>query len=220
MILDDISMKSTHTLLFGQLSWTFDITFELASNEDLKLSNYDDYEYNHIMIMAPSVNNWRSGEVSVERLLEIFDSGRNIYVALDETSQRAGRELFKEFGAELFPKKNVIRGGNRKSMGTNGNYHHSEVGWSSNIFSPIKETIAKVLYPVAYTGTGMKLDSENEHVFPILLGESTTYAMNPSPGRKSNNSKTFKVAGADITLMAGYQSRYNQRAVLSGSTTL
>jgi len=63
----------------------------------------------------------------------------------------------------------------------------------------------------------MKLDIKNAHVFPILQGDEHTFATNPEYNKKDDSSASFKVVGSDITLVAGYQSRYNQRVVISGS---
>lgn len=38
--------------------------------------------------------------------------------------------------------------------------------------------------------------------------------------KNNKASSSFKLAGSDITLVAGYQSRYNQRVIISGSTEL
>lgn len=67
----------------------------------------DEYLYDHIMILAPSINNFKSTDLSVESLLKFFDEGGNIYIALDQSSKKMGRSLIKEFGAELLPAKSI-----------------------------------------------------------------------------------------------------------------
>ena len=101
-----------------------------------------------------------------------------------------------------------------------GDLNSHNVAWSDNLFEPIKKNIVNFSTPVAYKGTGMKLDSNNAHVFPILQGDDHTFATNPGYSKKDDSSSSFKVTGSDITLVAGYQSRYNQRVVISGSSTL
>ena len=79
---------------------------------DLKLQDVkkfakeqNEFAYDHIMILAPSINNFKSPDMTIETLLKFFDNGGNIYIALDSTSKEMGRTLVKEFGAELFPAK-------------------------------------------------------------------------------------------------------------------
>ena len=94
------------------------------------------------------------------------------------------------------------------------------LAYSSNLFEPIRKSIVDLEYPVVFKGTGMKLDTNNDYVFPILYGNEHTYATNPDHKKIKTTSSSFKLAGSDITLVAGYQSRYNQRVVISASTEL
>ena len=110
-----------------------------------------------------------------------------------------------------------MEGGDRTNSKSDGNLHQNEVVWSDNLFTPIKQTIVNFSTPAAYRGTGMKLDVNNEFVFPILKADPYTYANDPNHGKKTKKNASLKTAGPDITLVAGYQSRYNQRVVMTGS---
>ena len=60
-------------------------------------------------------------------------------------------------------------------------------------------------------------EKNNQHVFPILRADQGAFSYNPSaPERK----ETGIISGNQLTLVAGYQTRYNQRIVLSGSTKM
>ena len=65
----------------------------------------------------------------------------------------------------------------------------------------------------------MILDTTNENVFPILKGDDSMYAISSESSKKGKGG-SFKIAGADITLVAGYQSRYNQRVAIAGSINI
>ena len=76
---------------------------------------------------------------------------------------------------------------------------------------------------VSFKGIGSVLDKSNRHVFPILRAESTTVSetdlkarLTPSPDDKQYSS----VQGEKLTLVAGYQSRSNNRATFSGSIAM
>jgi oligosaccharyltransferase complex subunit beta len=119
----------------------------------------------------------------------------------------------------------IVRGGTEQKdlQGNSDSYadlNEHNLAWSNNLFEPIRHNIVDFSNPVAYKGTGMKLDSENSYVFPILSGDEHVYATNPNFNKKDKTSSSFKVVGEEITLVAGYQSRYNQRAVISGSLDL
>lgn len=221
----------------------FEVTYKLSSDEKLALSFFDqpdsvnqestaaaridsgnaeindDFYYDHVLLLTPSVNNFKSVDMTVEKLLEFFDSGRNIYIGLDETTKSFGRDLLKEFGAELFPQKSRVLGGNKKNVNISGSVKENEVAFSSNLFTPIRKNIVDFEGPAVVKGTGMKVDTNNELVFPILQGENETHATSPSSGKKKKEG-TFKVKGNNITLVAGYQSRHNQRVVMSGSVDM
>lgn len=71
------------------------------------MKTHDEYKYDHVMIMAPNIQNFRSPLMSIKDLLKFFDEGGNIFVALDSGSKNMGRDLIKKFGAELFPAKSI-----------------------------------------------------------------------------------------------------------------
>ena len=238
IIVDDWSVKGTHSLVFDYLSDKFDVTvrtdedislhFNIGSDKSKSLDinkfreSPEEYMYDHVMLLAPSINSFKSSDMSLNTLLEFFDNGGNIYLGLDSTSKRLGRELAKKFGAELFPAKSNVRGGNKSdglqaSAEQYDNLNGHNLAWSSNLFDPIRQSIADFSTPVAYRGTGMKLDENNAYVFPILSGDEHVFSTNPDYSKKDSTSSSMKTAGNDITLLAGYQSRYNQRVVISGS---
>lgn len=155
----------------------------------------------------------------MNELLEFFDSGRNIFIGLDENTKSFGREFLKEFGAELFPQKSRVHGGDKKEAKIPANVKPDEVAWSDNVNKDVKKTIADLDTPVAFRGTGMKLKKKNAYVFPILQGVNEMYADNVDK-KSSKKAKALDTAGPEITLVAGYQSRYNQRVVMSGSVDM
>ena len=97
---------------------------------------------------------------------------------------------------------------------------------SKNIFQPLTNLEVPVFdrfennnssAGVVFDGVGTYLDPENQFVFPILRAESTTVSVGEGkeegdPVRISNTS------GEQLTLVAGYQTRYNNRAAIAGST--
>ena len=99
----------------------------------------------------------------------------------------------------------------------------SDVIGSRNLFKTLTENQNPVFSPlseksgnIAYKGIGSVLDQSNRYVFPILRGESTTMSMTDIEPT-DEVSTISNVSGEQLTLVAGYQSRYNNRATISGS---
>lgn len=169
------------------------------------------------MLLTPSVSNFKSGEVNQEILLKFFDSGRSIYIALDENTKSFGRDFVKEFGAELFPLKATLTGGEKGQRSIKNTTDHSVV-WTKSVNKDIENNIAKLETPIAYRGTAFKLDSDNDYVFPILSGDKSVKVESSKDDAKVKKIKNMK--GKHMTLVAGYQSRYNQRVVMTGSVDM
>lgn len=71
---------------------------------------------------------------------------------------------------------------------------------------------------VVFSGTGSYLDPSNQHVFPILRAEST--AVSVAPATEKAGVIISETSGEQLTLVAGYQTRYNNRAAVAGSMTM
>jgi len=88
---------------------------------------------------------------------------------------------------------------------------------TNKIFEPLTTHQSPVFTPVkaiGYSGIGQTLDRNNPFVFPILNAETSTVCVN-------NEEDTYsKTNGAQLTLVSGYQSRNNHRAVFTGSLSI
>ena len=164
------------------------------------------------MYLAPSASNFRDKGISNEELLQFFDSGRNLYFGLNSMTKYFGRDMFKEFGAQLYPLKSVVSGGSGVEI---EGVSTDELSFSSNINEEAKKRIVEVSGDIAYLGSGMKIDPANEYIFPLLKGTKDMKAKIPS--KIKGKQVETNIYGEDIVLVSGYQSRYSQRAVLSGS---
>lgn len=66
---------------------------------------------------------------------------------------------------------------------------------------------------VLFEGVGQVLDSENKYVFPILSAETSSFSATPEQ-------KFSDTQGEQITLVSGFQSRTNHRAIFSASMSM
>lgn len=93
---------------------------------------------------------------------------------------------------------------------------NDDVVMSKNIFTELTDLNTPVFSlnePIAFKGIGATLDPENKYVFPILRAERSTT-------QKNHKDKSFKLdglCGEQLTLVAGTQTRSNNRATVAGS---
>lgn len=117
-----------------------------------------------------------------------------------------------------------MEGGTPPESSAQTAFKQSQVAWSSELFEPLDSSkgtgsgvFTKPSRPVLFEdGIGAVLDTpkNNKHVFPILRAAQGSYSYNANaPERK----QIGMVSGKQLTLVAGYQTLYNQRVVISGS---
>ena len=97
---------------------------------------------------------------------------------------------------------------------------------SQNIFQPLYENANPIFNKlndqsggVLVKGIGSVLDKSNRMVFPILRAESTTFSITDLEPTEETQ-PVSNVSGEQLTLVAGYQSRSNNRATFSGSMAM
>ena len=172
--------------------------------------------------MAPTVKSF-GADLKVKELLEFVDFHHNIMLFVNNESRKTIRELGNEFGVDFEDYGYTMHGGSTPEGASQKAFKMDNLSWSKNQFEPLvgdKNVFTKLNRPVMFEdGVGMLLDSEknNQHVFPILRADQGAFSYNPSgPERK----ETGIISGNQLTLVAGYQTRYNQRVVISGSTKM
>lgn len=110
-----------------------------------------------------------------------------------------------------------MQGGEPPRQASQSAFKTGGVSWSKTLFEPMERVFTKLDRPVLFeNGLGAVLDigKNNEHVFPILRADQGSYSFNADASARAD---AGIVAGQQLTLVAGYQTRYNQRIVLSGS---
>lgn len=78
----------------------YGLTFKLADDPTLVLSKYGTFVYDHLIIFAPTVEEF-GGALSVESIAEFIDGGGNVLIAGSSTSGDVLRELASECGFEV-----------------------------------------------------------------------------------------------------------------------
>ena len=72
------------------------------------------------------------------------------------------------------------------------------------MFEPLETVFSKLERPVLFEdGVGAVLDSNknNQHVFPILRGDESSFSHNP---KAADRHETSLISGEHLTLVSGY----------------
>ena len=166
--------------------------------------------------MAPTVRSFGT-DVNIKDLLEFVDFHHNLMIFANNKSRKITRDLANEFGVDFEDIGYTLQGGQPPSSAAQGGFRTKDVAWSSNLFEPLERVFSKIDRPVLIEdGLGSVIDSNknNQHVFPILRADRGSFSYNSNAEARR---ETGIVSGEQLTVVAGYQTRYNQRVVLSGS---
>lgn len=188
------------------------MTYKLADDANLVISKYGEYLYKHIVVFAPTVEEF-GGDLSAEKLTEFIDDGGNILVAASSETGDALRELASECGFEVDE--------DGASVIDHLNYDVSDKGDHTTIVANPKNLIdssivvgdRNTIAPMLYRGTGLIADRDNSLILQILTADSNAYSYNPDTPVKDYP----HAVGKGTLLIAALQARNNARVVFSGS---
>ncbi|EEB12305.1 Dolichyl-diphosphooligosaccharide--protein glycosyltransferase 48 kDa subunit precursor, putative [Pediculus humanus corporis] len=212
VLLDNLNIRETHSIFFKSLQERgFTLTYKSADDANLVLFKYGESLYKHLIIFAPSVEEF-GGSLSVESVSEFIDRGGNVLIAGSSNSGDAIRELASEVGVELDEDK--------ASVIDHINYDVSDQGKHTLIVADKKNLIKAPIivgndnkYPLLYQGTGIVVDKDNPLVLQILTASDTAYSYSTE-----NPIKEYPHAvGKNTVLIAALQARNNARVIVSGS---
>ncbi|PSN34155.1 Dolichyl-diphosphooligosaccharide--protein glycosyltransferase 48 kDa subunit [Blattella germanica] len=198
VLLDNLAIKETHSMFFKSLQERgYTLTFKSADDASLVLSKYGEFLYEHLIIFAPSVEEF-GGTLSVETITEFIDGGGNVLVAGSSNSGDVLRELASEVGFEVDEE---------------GASHTLIVAEPSNLIDASVITGTSPSAPLLYQGTGLVADRDNPLVLQILSAHSSAYSYVPDEAIKEYP----HAVGRNTLLIAALQARNNARVVFSGS---
>ncbi|XP_055607583.1 dolichyl-diphosphooligosaccharide--protein glycosyltransferase 48 kDa subunit [Uranotaenia lowii] len=212
VLLDNLAIRETHSIFFkGLQERGYKLTYKLADDANLVLSKYGEFLYKHLILFAPSVEEF-GGSLSVETITDFVDNGGNVLVAGSSSAGDALRELASECGFEVDEENAAVI--------DHLNYDVSDAGDHTLIVASPENLIdseiivgKKNVGPLLYKGTGLLADKENPLVLQLLTADSTAYSYIPdSPIKEYPHA-----VGKGTLLIAALQARNNARVVFSGS---
>lgn len=214
VLLDNLAIKDTHSIFFSDLtSRGFQLTFKMADDSSLALSKYGEYLYDHLIIFAPSVEEF-GGTIDVASLTGFIDQGGNILVGADSTIGDVLRDFAMEVGIEPDERDTSVIDHLNYDQNDRGDHTLLVIDRPSNVInSPLIVGGVADTPPVLYEGLGLLADPDNPLVLEIMRGYTTSYSYNPS----HSITEYPHAVGKSTLLIAGLQARNNARVVFSGS---
>lgn len=200
---------TNHAIYISDSGYT--ITFKLADDANLVLSKYGEFLYQHLIIFAPTVEEF-GGDLSVDAITKFIDGGGNVLVAGASNSGDALRDLASECGFEIDEEGSTVI--------DHMNYDSSDPGRHTKIVAEPANLIdapvivgSKKVAPLLYEGTGLIADADNPLVLKLLTASSSAYTYNPEQAVKEYP----HAVGKNTLLVAALQARNNARILFSGS---
>ena len=175
VLLDDWHNVETNSLFWKQITdMGFEIDFKMASDKDIKLTNFGEYLYDNIIFFAPTYSDSKKNEINIQNLLKFIDDGHDLMIFGSSDASKFMRELVNEFGVDYDDYESELKDSLylHQDSGINGlnkqllNLYDEEIIISKNIIG-ISNIFNKPNGYILYKGIGMDLDPQNKYVMDI-----------------------------------------------------
>lgn len=216
VLLDDVSLKSSHSLFFKSLqSRGFELDFKLADDPKISLQRYGQYLYDGLILFSPTIERF-GGSVDLAAILDFVDSGHDLIMSADVSASDLIREIATECGVEFDedPAAMVIDHTSFAVSDTEGD--HTLIVSDDFIKSDVILGKEKIEAPVLFRGIGHSTNPANSLVLKALSASPAAYSANP----KSKLSNPPSLTGSAISLVSVVQARNNARVLISGSLSM
>ncbi|EYC28472.1 hypothetical protein Y032_0007g3240 [Ancylostoma ceylanicum] len=214
VLVECLSARETHSIFFRSLQDRgHQLVFRTADDSSLSLIKFGELNYDHLIIFAPSVDEF-GGSISVEEITRFVDEGGNLLVTGGPNLGQAIRELALQHGFEFDEPETMVIDHNNYDTHLDDGYHTTIVATKQQLLNAQLITgEATKLNPVLYKGVAMISHKNNLLRLEVLRGTSTSYSFNPTapvdeyPG----------AIGKQVVMIGAVQARNNARAVFTGS---
>lgn len=213
VLLDDLSLKSSHSLFFSSLqSRGFDLDFKLANDPAVAVKRYGEYLYDGLILFSPSIERF-GGSLDMGGVLDFVDSGHDLILAADSNASDLIRNIAAECGVDFDedPSAVVIDHTSYAVSETEG--EHTLIAADDFIQSDVILGSKKIEAPVLFEGIAHSMNPGNSLVLKVLSASSSSYSANPT----SKLSSPPSLSGTAISLVSVVQARNNARIMISGS---
>ncbi|PON76882.1 Dolichyl-diphosphooligosaccharide--protein glycosyltransferase 48 kDa subunit [Parasponia andersonii] len=221
VLLDDLALKSSHSLFFKALqSRGFELDFKLADDPKVGLQRYGQYIYDALILFSPTVDRF-GGSIDAAAILDFVDSGHDLILASDVNASDLIREIAVECGVDFDEDASalVIDHSSYAVSDTEGDHTliASDDFINSDVILGSKKIEASFDFdvaPVLFQGVGHTINPANSLVLKVLSASPSAYSANP----RSKLSNPPSITGSAISLVS--VARNNARVLISGSLSL
>lgn len=213
VLLDNLNLQQTHSKFLQNLnSKNLDVTYATLDTKTIKLKDWDDWLYDKLVILGGKTK--LGSGVKSSLITEFFDSGHDVFLALDEAPTTQLRELAIALGVDVNPAGNVVI--DHFNFDPEHGDGHTAVLTSAlaalpAVFSPSAKG------PILFKGVGLSVAPESEVAFHAVTASPTAYA--GTPGKPVPASRV-PLAGQSVGLVTLVQGRNNARAGVVGSVAM
>ncbi|XP_014475354.1 PREDICTED: dolichyl-diphosphooligosaccharide--protein glycosyltransferase 48 kDa subunit [Dinoponera quadriceps] len=212
VLLDNLAIRETHSIFFKTLQDSgYVLTFKSADDANLQLSKYGEFLYEHLIIFAPTVEEF-GGALNVETITDFIDGGGNVLIAGSSQSGDALHELASECGLEIDEEGSAVIDHMNYDVSDSGQ-HTTIVADPANLIDAPVIVGSKSISPLLYQGTGLIADTDNPLILRLLSASTSAYTYNPDQPVKDYPHSV----GKNTLLIAALQARNNARVLFSGS---
>ncbi|KAI4375703.1 hypothetical protein MLD38_013540 [Melastoma candidum] len=216
VLLDDIAVKSSHSLYFSSLSSRgYDLDFKLSDDPSASLRHYSHYLYDGLVLFCPSTERF-GGSIDQAAILDFVDSGHDLIIAADVNASDLIKEIATECGVDFDEDPSAMVVDHLSHAVSEYEGDHTLIVANNFIQADIILGNKKIEAPVLFQGIGHSINPANSLVFKVLSASPAAYSANPNAKLSSPPS----LSGSTISLVSVMQARNNARVLISGSLSM
>lgn len=211
VVLEDSTIKGTHSIFFKSLTdsgYTLDFR---TTNEKAALKKYGEWNYDNLILFSPSSATF-AGITSLD-VIEFVDAGHNVIVAGSGSIGSAVSTIASECNVEFDQEDTYVIDHFNFDVSDFDGKHTRLV--ADNILENAVIFPTKVNAPVLFEGVGQDIQEDSALVFSVLSAAQTAYSHDPD-----SPVEALHVAGKKTSLVSAMQARNNARVIFSGSLSL
>ncbi|XP_021847843.1 dolichyl-diphosphooligosaccharide--protein glycosyltransferase 48 kDa subunit [Spinacia oleracea] len=214
VILDDASLKSSHSIFFNSLkSRGYDLDFKLSDDRKIALQRYGNYLYDGLVLFSPSVDSIGEGSLKLNDVLEFVDSGHDLIVAANANASDFIRNVASECGVDFEDDTSAMVIDHTSYSVSEIEGDHTLIASDHFIKSDVILGEEKIQAPLLFRGIAHSVNAASSLVLKVLSASPAAYSANPS----SKLSSPPALTGTSISLVSVVQARNNARVLISGS---
>lgn len=214
VILDDISVKSSHSIFFSNLqSRGYNLEFKLSDDGKIALQRYGHYLYDGLILFSPSAESIGDGSLKLKDVLDFVDSGHDLIVAANANASDFIRNVASECGVDFEDDASAMVVDHTSYAVSEIEGDHTLIASDNFIKSDVILGGEKIEAPVLFRGIAHSVNAASALVVKVLTASPAAYSA------KSNSklSKPPALTGDSISLVSVIQARNNARVMISGS---